>query len=138
MMRKGVVEKEMEYADVIWDGCSIEEANLLEAVQYESARIVTGAIRGTNRNRLLEELCWEDLKTRRHIHKLSFFYKIITHTAPSYLCNLLPPYVNQRSIYFLRSNNNLTNIFVRTEQFKKYFFPSAITAWNDLINNCLE
>jgi hypothetical protein len=40
----------MEYADVIWDGCSIEEANLLEAVQYESARIVTCAIRGTNRN----------------------------------------------------------------------------------------
>jgi hypothetical protein len=44
MMRKGVVEKEMEYADVIWDGCSIEEANLLEAVQYKSARIVTGAL----------------------------------------------------------------------------------------------
>jgi hypothetical protein len=48
----------MEYADVIyiWDGCSIEGANLLEAAQYESARIVTGAISGTNRNRLLEEL----------------------------------------------------------------------------------
>ena len=45
---KSVIRPLMEYADVIWVGCSIEEENLLEAVQYESARIVTGAITGTN------------------------------------------------------------------------------------------
>jgi hypothetical protein len=43
---KSLIRPLMAYADVIWDGCSIEEANLLEAVQYESARIVTGAIKG--------------------------------------------------------------------------------------------
>jgi hypothetical protein len=35
----------MEYADVLWDGCS--ESDLLEQVQYESAKVVTGAMKGT-------------------------------------------------------------------------------------------
>ena len=42
-----------------YTGCTFEEANILE-----------GGI-SRYRNSLLEELCWEDLKTRGHIHKLS-------------------------------------------------------------------
>ena len=30
----------MEYADVIWDNCSEGEIQLLESVQYESARVL--------------------------------------------------------------------------------------------------
>jgi hypothetical protein len=36
------------YGDVIWDNCSEEEAKVLEHVQYEAARVVTGAIKGTS------------------------------------------------------------------------------------------
>ena len=55
----------MEYADVVWDGCSAESvSDLLESVQYESAKVVTDAMRGTGPQRLLEELTWEDLKTK--------------------------------------------------------------------------
>ena len=46
----------MEYADYIWNGCSSESTNVLESIQYEAARLVTGAIKGTNRQSLLEEL----------------------------------------------------------------------------------
>ncbi len=60
----------MEYADVLWDGYSVGESDLLEHVQYESAKVVTGAMQGTSKSRLLEELAWKDLKTRRSIHKL--------------------------------------------------------------------
>ena len=42
--------------DVIWDGCSEGEANILETVQYEAVRVVTGAMKGTNKRRLLNEL----------------------------------------------------------------------------------
>ena len=31
----------MEYSDVVWDNCSEGESQLLESVQYESARVVT-------------------------------------------------------------------------------------------------
>ena len=74
----------LEYADVIWDGCTESEANLLEGIQNESARIVTAAMKGTNRVRLLNELCGEDLKTRRFLHKLSLLYKIINCLIPSF------------------------------------------------------
>jgi hypothetical protein len=58
----------MEYADVILGGCSEEHCALLDGIQYESARIVTGTIRETRRDNFLKELCWEDLKSRRLIH----------------------------------------------------------------------
>jgi hypothetical protein len=34
----------MEYGDVLWDGCTDGESDLLEFVQYEAAKIVTGAM----------------------------------------------------------------------------------------------
>ena len=46
----------MEYANVIWDNCSINEAELLANVQYEAARVVSGAMRGTGRARVSREL----------------------------------------------------------------------------------
>ena len=81
----------MEYADVVWDGCSAESvSDLLESVQYESAKVVTDALRGTGGQRLLEELAWEDLKTRRSIHKLVLFFKIVNNlTQAIYLTYLL-------------------------------------------------
>ena len=80
----------MEYADVVWDGCSAESvSDLLESVQYESAKVVTDAMRGTGPQRLLEELAWEDLKTRRSIHKLVLFFKMVNNLTPSYLSDLL-------------------------------------------------
>jgi fructose-1,6-bisphosphatase/sedoheptulose 1,7-bisphosphatase-like protein len=59
-----------EYADVLWDGCSVSESDLLEHVQYQSAKVVTGAMQVTSKSRLLEELAWEDLKTRRYMQNL--------------------------------------------------------------------
>ena len=31
-----------EYACEVWDGCNIQESNLLEGVQLKAARIITG------------------------------------------------------------------------------------------------
>ena len=50
---KSLIRPVMEYADVIWDGCSEYESNILEGIQYEAARVVTGAIKGTSKDRLL-------------------------------------------------------------------------------------
>ena len=49
----------MEYADVVWDGCTESECDLLEHVQYENAKIVTGSIKETSKHRLALELGWE-------------------------------------------------------------------------------
>ena len=46
---KSLVRLSLEYANVVWDGCSESDNNLLESLQIEGARVVTGALEGTNR-----------------------------------------------------------------------------------------
>ena len=72
-----LVHPVMEYADVLWDGCTESESNLLEHVQYEAAKIETGATKGTNTQRLMQETGWEDMKFRRAVSLLLLYFKII-------------------------------------------------------------
>ena len=75
-LNKSLIRPLMEYADVIWDGCNEDDSELIESVQYETARMVTDAMRGTSRSRLLHEVAWEEMKIRRKLHKLVFYFKI--------------------------------------------------------------
>jgi len=105
-------------------------SDLLESVQCEAAKTVTGAIKGTNRGRLLCDVGWEIMKTRTQIHKLILLYKIINGMSPKYLNSLLPQQVGEKTSYSLRNTRNLTNFCFRTERFARSFFPSAIKLWN--------
>ena len=118
----------MEYADFIWDSCSNESTNALESVQYEAARLVTGAIKGTNRQSLLDELCWDSLKSKRHIHKISLFYKMMNNLVPNYLSSLIPCPVSNRTTYSLRNSEDISLMSCSTSRFQKSFLPSAICA----------
>ena len=129
---KSLVRSSLEYADVVWDGCSESDSNLLESLQIKGARIVTGALKGTNRVSLLNDLSWVELSVRRKIHKLSLIYKMVFKLAPPYLCDLWPNFVSERSSYSLRSANNLCLLFVRTQRHKKSFLFSSIQEWNSL------
>ena len=108
---KSLVRPLMEYGDVIWDNCTEAEANLLDNIQYETARAVTGAIKGTSARGLMNELGWESPKTRRKMHKLHYIFKIIKHILPAYLVKLLPDTVNVRTTRSLCSGENLKNLF---------------------------
>ena len=108
---KPFIRPVMEYANVLWDGCSESESDLIEFVRYQSAIAVTGAMKGiTSRARLLEELVWEDMKTRRSMHKLVLYFKIVNNLTPNYLLNLLPQTVQQRSGLSLRYALNFNSI----------------------------
>jgi len=65
------VRSSLEYADVVWDGCSESDSNLLESLQIEGEGVVTCALKGTNMVSLLNDLSWVDLSVRRKIHKLT-------------------------------------------------------------------
>ena len=43
------------YADAVWDGCCDADRDLLESLQFEAARLVTGDLKGTHRESLLNE-----------------------------------------------------------------------------------
>jgi hypothetical protein len=74
----------LEYADVVWDGCCDADRDLLESLQFEAARLVKGALKGTRRESLLNEIGWSTLKARRN-DKLFMMYKIVNNLAPPYL-----------------------------------------------------
>ena len=62
----------------------------LESFQYNAALAITGAFRGTSKEKPYQELRFESLQSRRQFRKLSLFYKIIKNKSPSYLYHLIP------------------------------------------------
>ena len=129
---KSLIRPHVGYGDVIWNSCYDCDSALLDSVQCEAARLVTGAIKGTSSERLSKELAWESLSSRRKLHQQSQVYKIVKNLAPYYLSELLPKLSSERTHYRLRSRENLTQFSRRTSRFQKSFFPSTITGWNSL------
>ena len=60
----------LEYADIVRDGCSeSDNSQLLESLQIQqSARVVTGAMKGTSRESLLRDISCVELRLRRKMH----------------------------------------------------------------------
>ena len=54
----------------------------LESVQYSAALAVTGAWKGTSREKLYEELGWESLSQQGWSRRLVLFYKIVNNITP--------------------------------------------------------
>ena len=93
---KAYVRSKLEYGDVIYhhpplDGnhLSIKKLNVLmskvESVQYRAALVTTGAWKGTNKEKLYEELGWESLSERRWVRRMNIFCRILKNQTPSYL-----------------------------------------------------
>ena len=89
---------------------------MIESVQYNAALAITGAIRGSSREKLYQELGFESLRDRRSYRKLCFYYKIRHNDCPHYLTEHIP--IFEPSAYSLRSNHPPNVPFVRTERFK--------------------
>ena len=83
------------YSCVVWDSCTVANADRLDQLQLEAARIITGLTSYASLHSLYAETGWEKLNTRRKIRKLSLFYDIVKGDTPDYLSDLLPRTVNQ-------------------------------------------
>ena len=75
----------VEYASVVWDGCSERDSQTLQKIQNEAARLVTGLTRSTSLENLYKECGWLTLSQRRQQHKLSFMYNVNVGLVPSYI-----------------------------------------------------
>ena len=119
----------LEYGCTIFDNCGVGLTNALEAVQFEAARICTGALRHTSRVKLLSELGWSKLSTRRQYFKLIMFYKNFHKLCPTYLSDLVPTV--ERTLT-LRNSSNVRQLKCRTNRYSTSFLPSTISLWNNL------
>ena len=117
----------LEYSD-FYGIIAHQSKKQLEAIHSESARIVSGANKLCSIEKLFVELGWESLQSRRNKHKLILFYKILHGLAPDYLCDLLPPLVQDTTSYNLRNSDNIQNYRARSNLFLSSFLPSTIRA----------
>ena len=101
----------------------------LDSIQYNAALAITGAIRGTSKEKLYDELGLETLEKRRWYRKLCCFFKIFRYKCPKYLFNIIPTSV---STYNTRNTNNIPLFKVKHNFFRNSFFPSAVIEWNKL------
>ena len=128
------VRPHLDYGDIIYHKHDPEFAHdttkRLQRIQYSAALAVSGAWRGTNIDRLYEELGWESLYYRRWYRRLCHFFKLTMNQSPACLYQLVPPL---RSVkYNLRGANVYESNVERTNRFASTYFQNCIKEWNQL------
>ena len=130
---KAFVRPHLDYADVLYDQAFNNSFHAkMESIQYNACLAITGAIRGTSREKIYQELGLESLQLRRWYRKLCLFYKVFKNEHPKYFFHLIPV---KSTPYATRTVGNIPLIKAKHNFFKNSFFPSAIIAWNNLDPN---
>ena len=83
---KSFVRPNLDYADIIYNKPYNESFKTkIEMSQYRTALVITGAIKGTSRDLLYQEIGLESLADRRWSCKIFFFFhKMVNGLLPSY------------------------------------------------------
>ena len=112
-----------DYGDIIYDQPQSESfCEKLESIQYKVALAITGAIKGSSREKIYQELGFESLKSRRWYKHLSCMFNIMNDKAPYYLKNIIPKCHQSTRL----RNNPLPTFHCCTECLKNSFFPSTM------------
>ena len=127
---KCFIRPHLDYGDIIYDQAyNLPFHQNLELIQYNAPLTLTGAIRGSSREKLYQELGLESLQLQRWYRKLCCFYKICNKQAPGYLTELIP---SRNEAYQTSHIANVPSLSFKHKFFKNTFLPSAITEWNKL------
>ena len=90
-INKSFIRPHLEYCDIIYNRPSTNSfTNNIDSIQYNATCAIIGAIIGTSKDRIYEELGLEHLSARRRSRRLTTFYKILRSKEPNYLFSLIP------------------------------------------------
>ena len=143
------VRPHLDYGDVIYDIATADKTTVfqdndrdltkkVESIQYEAARVVTGAWKSTSIVKLYRNLGWESLSDRRTMRKLCLLYETIENDFPRQLATTIENQKHNENSRHYKQNLSQThllkykNIFCNTNKYKLSFFPSVINDWNML------
>ena len=102
----------------------------LESVQYSAALAVTGAWKGTSREKFYNELGCKSLNLRRWSRRLTLFYKTLNNLTPDYTKSPVPH--PHESNYDLRRSATIGQILARMQALKSSFYPHCLSEWDKL------
>ena len=107
---------------------------MLETLQNRAGRLVTGTYFRTPTDRLLRDLGWDKLTTRRQIHKLTLYHTFndANHPTPNYITAIMPETRAHNTGRILRNANTHTIPANRTTSYQNSFFISVGKHWNFL------
>ena len=79
---------QLDYIDIICDKSNnMDACNKIKSLIYNAALTITGAIGGSSKLDLYQELGFEYLSSKRWLRKLCLFHNIVVNTSPNYLYN---------------------------------------------------
>ena len=134
------IRPHLDYGDIIYHKydphTTLDATKRLEQTQYSAALAITGAWRGTSRQRLYDELGWEDLYHRRWFRRLCHFYNLRKNRQPEYLFDEIP--ATREISYSLRNVNEYDAAVCRTNRFSNTYFHNVLLEWNALAKDIRE
>ena len=88
---KSFIRPHLDYGGVIYDQPNNDLfSDKIEQLQYKTYLAIKGAIQGTSRECLYNELRLESLSSRRWCRKLCTIYKLLSTQCPKYLFSIIP------------------------------------------------
>ena len=125
---KAFVRPHLDYGDILYDQtCNSSLHEKLESIQYNACLALTRATRGSSKEKIYQELCFESLRVRRWHKKYYLFYKVLNNEPPQYLFNLIPVIC---LLYSIRSALNI--LLLNATTFLEIIFPSTVIKCNEL------
>lgn len=94
----------LDYGDILYNqayNMFFEEK--LESLQYDAYLVITGAMRGSSKEKIYEELGLQPLQLQCWFRELKTFYKIFKSKSSSYLFKLISEKIHA---YVIRNVNN--------------------------------
>ena len=112
---KSFIRPLLDYGDIIYDRAyNTSFHQNIESIQYNAALAITGAVRGTSREKLYQELGFESLQQRRWYRKLCFLFKIINNQSPRYLFQVVP---SPNTRHFSENSENIPQLWKKHDFF---------------------
>ncbi len=125
-----LVRPSLEYCGAIWDPHTADLTSKLEAIQRRAARFVVNDYNWQSSvTRMMQELNWKSLTTRRKINRISVFQKACQGHLAIPTESLLHPVTRPTRRTHSKS---FINISSKSDSYKYSFIPRTVADWNQL------
>ena len=135
LLYKVIIRSIIDYALPIYaNTLKMDEIARLERIQYQAAKLVTGALHFTSKDKLNTELGWESIKKRIDFLGLCLFQKMRLHLTRPLVRKFMPKFDwnnDQRT----RSKGGYLPYDNFGKKYLNSFFPYMTKLWNNLPPN---